>query len=181
VPEVFASVSQGAALVAVHAHVLCDAAIATVPLPPEDANVCVVPFTVKVHGGAPACVTVNVWPAIVTVPARSVVPGFAAMSSRTAPFPLPLAPDPTVIHDAFAVAVHEQPAPATTETLAEAAVAATLALVDDNVKVHGGGGGGAGGGPGDGSGGGPVGGCGDGDGAGGATPACVTATDCPAT
>jgi len=64
-----------------------------------------------VHGvGAAACVTVNVWPAIVSVPLRA-APGFAAAVYDTVPLPDPLPPDAIVIHDAFDDAVHAQLAP----------------------------------------------------------------------
>ena len=79
----------------------------------------------------------------------------------------------------MADAVHAQPAPAATDTLAVPPAAATLVLDEDSVNVHGAGGGGAGDGDGSGPGFGGGGGTGVGDG-GGATPACVTATDCPA-
>jgi hypothetical protein len=47
---------------------------------------------------AAACVTVNTWPAIVTVPVRDAVPAFAATRTDTLPLPLPEAPAVTVIH-----------------------------------------------------------------------------------
>ena len=50
----------------------------TVPVvAPDDARVDEVGAIVNVHG-APACVTVKVWPPIVIVPVRDVVPVFAA-------------------------------------------------------------------------------------------------------
>jgi len=67
-----------------------------------------------VHEAATAaCVTVNVWPATVSVPARC-APLFAAMLYPTTPFPLPVAPDVTEIHGALLAAVHAQPDPAVT-------------------------------------------------------------------
>jgi len=174
VPDVLLSVIHATPLDAVHAHVPCDPLIVTVPLPPAEVNDCVAALTVNVQGGgAPACVSANVCPAIVTVPVRSLVAVFAATVSCTAPVLLPDAPDATVIHGTFEAAVHAQPAPAATVTLVDPPAAATRTLDDDNVNVHGGG---------DGSGPGFGVGVGGGVGVGaGATPACVTATDCPAT
>jgi hypothetical protein len=60
---------------------------------------------------------VNVCPAIVTVPVRDAVLGFAATSYDTVPFPFPLAPPVRVIQAALLVAVHVQPAPAVTVTV----------------------------------------------------------------
>ena len=176
VPDEVPRAIHGAALDAAHAHVLCDAATVTVPLPPAAANDCGLALTVNVHGGgAPACVTANVWPATVTMPLRSFVAVFAATSRRTVPLPLPFAPAPIVIHGVLEDADHVQPAPAATETVTDPPAAATLAFVADSVKVHGGGGG-----PGSGVGVGVGVGVGDGEGVGGATPACVTTTDSPA-
>jgi len=178
VPEVAPSAIHGAALDAVHAQPACDPAIATVPLPPADGKDCADGVTVKVHGGgAAACVTANVWPAIVTMPLRSLVEVFAATSRRTVPLPFPFAPAPTTIHGTLDAAVQGHPAPAVTDAVTDPPLDATRALVADSVKAHGGGGG-AGGGAGGGSG--EGGGAGDGEGAGGARPACVTTTDCSA-
>jgi hypothetical protein len=58
-------------------------------------------------GGAAPCDTVKVWLATVIVPVRA-APVFAATLNSTVPFPLPLAPDVTVIHDALLTAVHVQ-------------------------------------------------------------------------
>ena len=71
------TVIQAALLTAVQLHPV-PAVTVTVPVAAAE----VVRFDdvgemVNVHG-APACVTVKVWPAIVTVPVRDVVPVFAA-------------------------------------------------------------------------------------------------------
>jgi hypothetical protein len=55
------------------------------------------------------CVTVKVFPAIVSVPVRSVVPEYEATVNTADPLPVPLAPDVTVIHATLLAAVHEQP------------------------------------------------------------------------
>lgn len=52
-----------------------------------------------------SCETVNVCPATVIVPLRA-APGFDAAENWTEPGPLPLAPAVTLIHPAFATAVH---------------------------------------------------------------------------
>jgi len=76
-------------------------------------------------GGAAACETVNVWPAIVSVPLRA-SPLFAPTLNDTEPLPVPVAPLVTVIHGAFDVALHEQLAPAVTATLPLPPVASTF-------------------------------------------------------
>jgi hypothetical protein len=60
-------------------------------------------------------VTVNGAPAIVSVPIRSDVCGFAATLKATEPFPLPLPPAVTEIQLAPDPADHEQPAGAVTD------------------------------------------------------------------
>jgi hypothetical protein len=54
-----------------------------------------------------ACVTVNVWPAIDTLPLLA-LPAFGATFSRTVSLPLALSPRLTRIHDVLVVAVHVQ-------------------------------------------------------------------------
>ena len=49
----------------------------------------------------PACVTVKVWPPMVSVPVRESSPVFAATLKPTVPLPLPLAPPVTVIQEAL--------------------------------------------------------------------------------
>ena len=75
--------------------------------------------------GTPACVTVNVWPAIVTVPERLVVAVLAATATATDPDPVPLAPDEMVSQPALLVEVHTQPVPALTETVVDCAEASS--------------------------------------------------------
>ena len=79
--------------------------------------------------GAAACVTVNVWPAIVAVVVREVVAVFAATLSATVPLPLPLAPLVTVNHEAALDAVQAQPLNDVTATLVDCPAAAALKLV----------------------------------------------------
>ena len=57
---------------------------------------------------------VTVWPATASVPDRDELDVFGLIDRVTVPFPLPLAPDGIVIHEAFDDAVHGQPDPAET-------------------------------------------------------------------
>ena len=66
----------GALLDAVHVHAAPFAVTPTVPLPAAALGDALVASSVKLHGAA-ACVTVNVCPAIVSVPIRGVAAGFA--------------------------------------------------------------------------------------------------------
>src|SRR5262249_56083224 len=81
----------GALLVAVQVQLPTDAVTPTVPLPAAALGDALVASNVNVHG-APACVTVKVCPAIVSVPVRGVVARFAATAYPTVPLPLPLQP-----------------------------------------------------------------------------------------
>lgn len=71
-----------------------------------------------------AWVTVKVRPAMVTVPVRDEVVGFAATAIVTEPLPVPLAPPVTVNQAAWLDAVHAQVLPAVTETLVVSPAAA---------------------------------------------------------
>lgn len=97
-------------LTAVHAHVGADAVTVTVSVVAFASIDAVSGAMVNVHGGGgggvPACDTVKVWPAIVTVPVRGSVPLFAAYDSATAPLPVPLAADVIVTQAAFEDAAH---------------------------------------------------------------------------
>src|SRR6185436_751960 len=91
------------------------------------------------HGlGHRDCLTVNVHPAIVSVPVRffgcSV---YTATEYITVPFPLPLAPPVMVSHDALLVAVQPQPAGAVTLTLPMPAARPKSAWVGLIAYVHG--------------------------------------------
>lgn len=67
---------------------------------------------------APACVTVKVEPAIVSVPVRAAVDGFAATLNLTVPGPDPKAPEVIVIHELLVVAFQAQPVAVVTVPLA---------------------------------------------------------------
>ena len=80
---------------------------------------------------AAAWVTVNVAPAIVSVPVRLEATVFAATSNVTEPLPDPLAPPVTVIHAALLVAVHGQPVATVTLLLPVPAAAVNDRLVGE--------------------------------------------------
>ena len=65
----------------------------------------------------PVCVTVNVFPAIVIVPVRSLSPEYDETEYATVPELWPDAPEEIVIQDAFDRAVHEMPGSTVTETV----------------------------------------------------------------
>jgi hypothetical protein len=65
---------------------------------------------------AAAWLTVNVWPATVSVPARGVVSVLAATENCTVPLPVPDAPAVMDSHETLAVADHTQPVPVVTPT-----------------------------------------------------------------
>jgi hypothetical protein len=75
-----------------------------------------------------ACVTVNVCPAIVSVPVRA-APPFAAIANVTVPLPVPEAPAVTVIQLTPDAAVHEHPLPAVTAVDPDPPLATTAWLV----------------------------------------------------
>ena len=81
---------------------------------------------------APACVTVTVWPATVTVPERGAVPAFAVTENCAEPAPVALLPPVIVIHEALLIDVHPQPALVPTVTLPDPAPDASDTLVVDS-------------------------------------------------
>ena len=107
------TVSQvGSLLTAVQPHAA--AAVTVVePVPPAAVTGCAVGASAYVHGRA-AWFTEKVCPAIVSVPLRGVVSGFAAALNATVPLPLPVAPIVTVSQEALLMPVHEQPVGAVT-------------------------------------------------------------------
>ena len=120
-----------------------------------------------VHPAA-ACVTVNVCPAIVTVPTRC-APELDAIVSWTGPLPLPVAPLVIVIHAACDSALQVHPdADVTLTLLVVPADGADDCVASMPYEHDGGGDGGAGDGGGVGGGGAGDGGAGDGGGEGGA-------------
>src|SRR6185295_10360421 len=109
-------VSQAALLIAVHVQPLPAVTATGVPAPPAEPIDWDVGLIDGAHGApAAAWVTVNVPPAMVSVPVR-LDPVFVAMLNVTVPFPVPVAPDVIVSQAALLVAVHAQPLPAVTAT-----------------------------------------------------------------
>ena len=108
------TLSQLALLVADQLH---PAVVVTVvvPLAPAAATDGLRGATLKPHA-APACVTVNVEPAIVIVPVRGVVAALAGTLKPTVPAPLPVAPEVTVIQEALLTDVQPHPDAAVTVT-----------------------------------------------------------------
>jgi hypothetical protein len=97
--------SHDALLDEVHAH---DPPVltATLVVSPPAGDVRVAGLMLNEHAGAPACVTVNVRPAIVIVPVRCEVLAFAATTTLTLPLPVPVMPELTVSHEALLVVLH---------------------------------------------------------------------------
>jgi hypothetical protein len=120
-------------VVAVHGQ---PAAAVTVllPLPPDAVNDWLTGDTVGEHE-FPACVTVNVAPAIVSVPVR-LPPVFGATSNVMEPSPVPDAPLATVIHALLLTAVHGQSIGAVTVPLPIPPGAGNDWLVGDTVAEH---------------------------------------------
>ena len=83
--------------------------------------------------------TVNVTPAIVSVPVRDEVEVFAATLNVTPPLPDVFGPPPavTVIHEALLVADHEQPVGIVTETTRVPPAEVSESLAGESVAVHG--------------------------------------------
>lgn len=130
-------VSQELLLVAVQLQPAAVVTVLLLELAPAP-GVSAVGETVKLQGdGAPAWVTVTVWPATVSVPVRGELAVFAAMENATPPLPLPVAPDVIVSHAALLAAVQVQPASVVTVLLLEVAAAPGLSEVGETVKVQG--------------------------------------------
>jgi hypothetical protein len=105
------TLTHAAPLAAVQAHPAI-VVKPTVPVPPAALNVC--PLEPRLYGHEMVSWdTLTARPATVTVPVRTVDPGFAGRVRVTIADPLPLAGD-TEIHAALLTAVHPQPASAVT-------------------------------------------------------------------
>ena len=86
----------------------------------------------------PACVTVNVCPAMVTVPVRGAALPLMAAANATVPLPLPLAPLVTVSQDVLLLtAVHAHPDAAITLVEPVPPTARTDWLTGETEYVHG--------------------------------------------
>jgi hypothetical protein len=134
-----AIVSHGAFDVAVHAQFAVTLIVVVAASDPTLADEGAI---AKLHVGvAAAWFTVNVCPAIVTVPLRAAGSGLAAAATVTVPVPVPLDPLAIVSHGALAAALQlHEAADAVTVTVAFPAAAPRLAFGGAIVKVHGGGG-----------------------------------------
>ena len=105
----------------------------TEPLPPSETTLLPGADSVPVHGGGngASCDTVTVFPAIVTVPVRTVVPSLAATVNDTLPLPDPEAPLATAIQAAFEVADQEQVSVPLTAIARDSPPAAADAVIGD--------------------------------------------------
>jgi hypothetical protein len=120
-------------LTPVHVHPLV-VVTAAVCGPPAASTLWAVGAMVKLH--APAWVIVTVWPAIVSVPVRAVADVFAATVYATVPFPVPLPPLVTVIHDALLAPVHPQPVVVVTTLVKDPPDAGAVCEFGDIVKLQ---------------------------------------------
>lgn len=94
--------------------------------------------------GIAACTTVNVRPAIVSVPVRGRPVTLNVKRYSTLPLPVPVDLDEIVSHEALLVAVHAQVLVVTTLTVAAPSLAGTCSIECESEYVHAGGGGGGG-------------------------------------
>jgi len=108
-------VIQEALLAALHEQPVA-AVTLLLPVPPDAVNDWPVGETDGEQDAA-SCVTVNVAPAIVSVPVRIEATVLAATSNVTEPFPDPVAPPVRVIHGALLTAVQLQPVATVTALL----------------------------------------------------------------
>lgn len=131
-PEVI--VTQALGVVALHAQPP-GAVTVIVPLPPVAATACEVGVIVVSHDMA-VCVTVNVFPAIVSVPVRDDVEVLAAALNETDPLPESDAPAVTVSQSSLLTAVHAQPDGAVTATVPVPPFAVTLCDLGEIVSVQ---------------------------------------------
>jgi len=133
VPLPVTTVTHPALLVAAHAQPAV-VVTATLPVPPAAVNACEVGAMLKEHG-APACVTVNVCPATVSVADRALVVMFAATLKAAVPLPVPLAVT-AVSQPALLVAAHAQPSVDVTATLPVPPAAANACEVCEILNEH---------------------------------------------
>jgi hypothetical protein len=108
---------HGTVVVAVHVQSGRDVVTVTLrvtPCPGFTGTLKVVRSNVQVQ--LVPCCTVNVCPAIVSVPFLALA-GFEATVKPTVPLPFPMAPDVTVIHESLLAAVQEHPLAAATLTV----------------------------------------------------------------
>ena len=128
------SVIHAALLAAVHAQPVA-AVTLLLPLPAAAVTDCVA-GEIDGEQAAAACVTVNVAPAIVSVPVRLEATVFAATLKPTVPLPEPVAPLVTVIHAALLAAVHAHPVGIVTSLLPVPAAAVNDWLAGEIAAVQ---------------------------------------------
>src|SRR5439155_1028563 len=116
-------VIQLALLATVHAHPLVVVTV-VLPVPPAATTLCDVGDRLKLQ--LPACDTVKVCPAIVSVPVRELVPVLAATVKATLPLPVWLLPPVKVIELALLATVHAHALVVVTVVLPVPPAAATL-------------------------------------------------------
>ena len=126
-------VIQLALLATVHAHALVVVTV-VLPVPPAATTLCDVGDRLKLQ--LPACDTVKVCPAMVSVPVRELVPVLAATVKATLPLPVRLLPPVKVIQLALLATVHAHALVVVTVVLPVPPAAATLCDVGDNAKLH---------------------------------------------
>ena len=124
------TVSQAALSTALHEQPVAAVTVSEAVLAVDASDNAVVE-SVYVHG-APACVTVTVWPATVTLPVRGAVPAFAVTENLAEPAPVALLPAVIVIQGALLIDVHPQPVLVLTVTLPDPAPDASDTLVVDS-------------------------------------------------
>jgi hypothetical protein len=127
------TLSHAALLIVLHAQVLGVVTV-TATLSPAAGEVRLVGAIVNVHG-APAWVTLNVCPAIVTEPVRCAVPVLAATVTLT--LPLPVLPDPTLNQTALLVVLQAQVLGPVTATATLSPPAGEVRLAGAIEKVQG--------------------------------------------
>jgi len=128
------AVSHPALLVVVQAHP-AGAVTVSEPVPAAAVNDWLAAEMVKVHG-APACVTVTVWPATVRVAVRAVCPVFAVAANVRVPVPVALPPAVTVNQLALLEEVQAHPDGAVTVIVPPPAAAVSDWVVAERVNVQ---------------------------------------------
>jgi hypothetical protein len=135
VPLPVVSVTHDCVVDDVHAHPACVVTV-NVPVVPPAGMVTRDGVTEKVQDEL-GSVTVNVWPAIVSVAERALVVVLAAAVKLMLPEPDRPVPLEIVTHAAPLVALHVQPTPVVILTLLLPPPAAIASPIDEIVKVHG--------------------------------------------
>ena len=132
--ELSVTAIHGALLTAVHVQPDVVVTVTGPPFPPALSTVWLVGAMAYTH---PACVTVTVWSATLSVPFRVGPVLFGAMPYEKVPLPVPLLPLTTTIQDALLLTDHSQPDAVATEMGLEFTPEAEAEMLScDNVYVH---------------------------------------------